>query len=221
GFNQMVEGLRERQRLADLFGRHVGPEVARHALERGAELVGEQRVLTALFVDLIGSTTLAEERPAAEVVAVLNALFDAVVEAVVAEGGWVNKFEGDGAVCVFGALVDQPDHAARALRAARSLHAAITERAQSDDALDAAVGVSTGAAVAGNIGAVERFEYTVIGDAVNEASRLSEVAKNHRGRVLASEAAVEAAAGQAGEWVFDAEVTLRGRRRPTRSYRPD
>ena len=187
----MVGGLRERQQLADLFGRHVGAEVARQALERGDRLGGEQREVSALFVDLIGSTALALRRPAEQVVGVLNAMFDAVVAAVTAEGGWVNKFEGDGALCVFGAPGDQPDHAARALRAATRPAAPSWRRAAAVPGLDAAIGVSSGLAVAGNVGSVQRFEYTVIGDPVNEASRLTRWPRRHPCRVLASGAAVD------------------------------
>ncbi|HEV7887006.1 MAG TPA: adenylate/guanylate cyclase domain-containing protein [Acidimicrobiales bacterium] len=222
GFNQMVSGLRERQHLRDLFGRHVGDEVARQALERDAALGGgEQRDASALFVDLIGSTALAATRPAQEVVATLNALFDAVVRVVGAEGGWVNKFEGDGALCVFGAPADQPDHAARALRAARLLRDELA-RLRHDGgigALDAGIGVSSGTVVAGNVGAEERYEYTVIGDPVNEAARLTELAKTRPERVLAGERAV-AAAGPAGEaWVLAGEFELRGRG-PVCAYAP-
>ncbi len=120
GFNRMVTGLRERAELADLFGRHVGQEVAAQALERGAALGGESRAASMVFVDLIGSTAMAEVLPPGEVVATLNAFFHAVVETVQAEGGWVNKFEGDGALCLFGVPGVQPDHAARALRAGAS-----------------------------------------------------------------------------------------------------
>jgi adenylate cyclase len=215
GFNRMVAGLRDRQRLRDLFGRHVGDAVARQALERGIGLGGEQRDASAMFVDLIGSTTLAAERPASEVVDTLNALFGAVVRAVAAEGGWVNKFEGDGALCVFGAPADQPDHAARALRAARSLRNALRA-----GALDAGIGVSSGTVVAGNVGAEERYEYTVIGDPVNEAARLTDLAKQHPGRVLASEPAVRDAGPAGADWVRVGEFDLRGRGRPTCAYAP-
>src|SRR3546814_3520462 len=98
----MVAGLRERQRLQDLFGRHVGHEVAAQAIERGSDLGGESREASAFFVDLIGSTAMAEVLPPTEVVATLNAFFEAVVDEVSAQGGWVNKFRGDGALCVFG-----------------------------------------------------------------------------------------------------------------------
>jgi adenylate cyclase len=82
GFNRMVAGLRERERLRDLFGRHVGEDVARRALERGVELGGEVRTCAVLFVDLVGSTGLAASRPPAEVVALLNRFFCLVVEVV-------------------------------------------------------------------------------------------------------------------------------------------
>ena len=122
----------------------------------------------------------------------------------------VNKFEGDAALCVFGAPVPQRDHAARALACARKLRERI-------DALDAAIGVSCGTVVAGNVGAEARFEYTVIGDPVNEAARLTELAKQHDERLLASGGAVDAAGGdEALRWTPDGEVTLRGRECPTR-----
>ena len=103
GFNRMAAGLGERERLRDLFGRHVGRDVARAALEGELRLGGELREVAVLFVDVVGSTTLAARRPATEVVALLNAFFALVVECVEREDGWVNKFEGDAALCVFGA----------------------------------------------------------------------------------------------------------------------
>jgi adenylate cyclase len=218
GFNQMAAGLREREKLRELFGRHVGEEVARQALERGADLEGEQREVSALFVDIIGSTSMAQDRAPAEVVEALNRFFDRVVRVVGDEGGWVNKFEGDGALCVFGAPADQPDHAARALRAARRLRLELDGMAPTD--LDAGIGVSTGTAVAGNVGAAERYEYTVIGDPVNEAARLCDAAKQRGPRVLASGAAVDAAGDEATHWTSVGELELRGRRAATPAFEP-
>src|SRR5207248_3410168 len=102
GVKRMVGGLRERERMRDLFGRQVGEDVVRHALEHGVELGGEAREAAVLFADIEGSTSLAATRDPTEVVSLLNAFFAIVVEVAAAHTGWVNKFEGDAALCVFG-----------------------------------------------------------------------------------------------------------------------
>jgi adenylate cyclase len=220
GFNDMVRGLRERAQLEDLFGRHVGVEVARQALERGVQLGGEARDISALFVDLVGSTTLAATRPPSEVVEILNALFAAVVRVTATEQGWVNKFEGDAALCVFGAPMAEPDHATHALRAARGLRAELAWLGRRYG-IDAGIGVASGTAVAGNVGAEDRYEYTVIGDPVNEAARLTDEAKNHPARVLASGAAYdEADDDERRFWRECGSYMLRGRPEATRAYEP-
>ena len=217
GFNRMADGLRERERLQDLFGRHVGREVAQRALDRGVELGGEAREAAALFVDLVGSTTLAATRPPGEVVEILNRFFAVVVEATHRHQGWVNKFEGDAALCVFGAPEDPGGAPARALAAAREMAGRLAAEVPE---VRAAIGVSWGPVVAGNVGAAERYEYTVIGDPVNEAARLSDLAKEREG-VLASEAIVSAAGGaEAARWTVGDSVTLRGRAEPTRLASP-
>ena len=218
-FNAMATGLEERERLRDLFGRHVGEDVVRSALDGdgdGPRLGGEVRDVGVLFTDLVGSTALAAERPPGEVVRVLNDFFAVVVEVAGRHGGWVNKFEGDAALVVFGAPTDHPDAAGAALRAARELHERMTGRP-----LRAGIGVSFGPAVAGNVGAEERFEYTVIGDAVNEAARLCELAKRRDDCVLASATAIESASPrERHRWLECDEVVLRGRSRPTRIAAP-
>jgi adenylate cyclase len=209
GFNRMAEGLRERERIRELFGRQVGEDVARAALREGTRLGGEERQVGALFVDLIGSTSVAMAMPPTEVVRLLNRFFRVVVEVVEAEGGLVNKFEGDGALCVFGAPVPRDDPARDALRAARAL----ADRLSRDvPEIDFGIGISAGIAVAGNVGAEHRFEYTVIGDPVNEAARLSELAKQRPERVLASEAALaKATDAESAAWRITDSAVLRGR----------
>ena len=218
GFNQMMTGLRERERIRDLFGRHVGEDVAREALERDESLGGETREVAILFIDMIGSTELASSRPATEVVDILNAFFGAVVESVHEHGGWVNKFEGDAALAVFGAPQEIEDPAGKALAAAREM----AERlAANVDEVDAGIGVTWGEVVAGNIGGAERFEYTVIGDAVNEAARLMDLAKERSIPILASADAVEKASDEeAAHWELGDEVELRGRSQATRVATP-
>ena len=213
GFNSMVAGLREREKLRDLFGRHVGHHVANSALERGAVLGGEHREAAVLFVDLIGSTTLAAERDPAEVMSLLNRYFEIVVDVAHKHSGWVNKFEGDGALCVFGAPGDVDDPAGCALSAAREMDERL--RAELPE-LAAAIGVSAGRVVAGNVGAAERFEYTVIGDPVNEAARLTQLAKSTAHRVLASACTLERVTSrEQWRWRNDGEANLRGRPEPT------
>jgi adenylate cyclase len=129
----------------------------------------------------------------------------------------VNKFDGDGALCVFGAPADLPDHRAAALRAARRLRDRLGVLAPG---IEAGVGVSSGPVTAGNVGAEERFEYTVIGDPVNEAARITEAAKAVPERVLASEPTVAGAGGEAAHWQRVGEQTLRGRAAPTALYAP-
>lgn len=212
GFNRMVAGLAERQRIEDLFGRHVGEDVARHALANDQQLGGEVLDASALFVDVVGSTMLARSVSAPTLVALLNRFFDAVVEVVSANGGWVNKFEGDGALCVFGAPVARDDHATQAVRAARLLRAELDSIAVVLPQLHAGIGVSSGRVVAGNVGALQRYEYTVIGDPVNEAARITDLAKQQPSMVLASGAAI-ALCDQAERdfWQMCGSTTVRGR----------
>ena len=219
GFNRMVEGLREKERLADLFGRHVGVEVARRAIEGGAALGGQLREVSVLFVDIIGSTSFAEHHPPDVVIALLNEFFSAVVTTVEEGGGWVNKFDGDGALCAWGRVEDDPDHATRALSTARALCTALNVLRARHPELDAGIGLSSGTVVAGNLGARSRFEYTVIGDPVNEASRLTDLAKGEPTRVLAAGAALRAAQpAEQAHWKCCGQVTLRGRTEPSEAW---
>ena len=213
GVNRMAAGLAEREQLQDLFGRHVGRDVAHAALDGGVKLGGEVRHVGVLLVDIVGSTSMAGRLPPEEVVSILNRFFSLVVEVVESYGGMVNKFQGDGALCVFGAPAARQDAAGAALCAARELRVRLTDELPH---VDAGIGVSAGATVAGNVGAEERFEYTVIGDPVNEAARLSERAKRRPERLLASGAAVEAAEeDEARRWEIGPSELLRGRDEPT------
>jgi len=209
GFNRMAEGLRERERIRDLFGRYVGPGVVQAALTSD-HLGGEERFVAVLFVDLVGSTELAVNRPPTEVVQLLNRFFEIVVDR---QGGFVNKFAGDAALAIFGAPAELPDAAGSALSAGRELARRLTDELPE---ATAGIGVTAGIVVAGTVGDVRRHEYTVIGDPVNEAARLSELAKSAPGRLIASMAAVnESAPGEAEHWQPSDEVIVRGRSAPT------
>jgi adenylate cyclase len=216
GFNRMAAGLREREEIRDLFGRHVGVDVARRALEQGVELGGEQRDVAVLYIDIVGSTNLARKLAATEVVDLLNRFFAIVIEVVENSRGSINKFAGDAALAIFGAPAPLDDRHACALAAAKQLAGRVASEIPE---IDFGIGVASGSAVAGNVGGTSRFEYTVVGDPVNEAARLGELAKTIPGRVAASGQLVEAAAAQG--WTAVDEVTLRGRGVSTTVYTPD
>lgn len=217
GINDMVAGLRERERIQDLFGQHVGPAVAEEAIRGGVTLDGgEERIAAALFVDITGSTRLTRTTDPSQFVAILNRFFSRVVAAVEENGGLVNKFEGDAALCVFGAPVELDDCATPALRAARR----IRDEVDRDGEVDIGIGVALGRVIAGQVGAPSRLEYTVVGDAVNEAARLTELAKRVDGRILASDDTVENAdPSEQQYWLRGKVLRLRGRDAPTHTYR--
>jgi adenylate cyclase len=211
GFNRMVAGLREREQLRDLFGRHVGEEVVRRAVDDDESLSGDERNVAILFIDLVGSTQLAATHEPHQVAAVLNEFFRIVVDEVDQQSGLINKFQGDAALAVFGAPLRTSDPAAAALSTARTLGIELRRLP-----VDFGIGVSAGPVFAGNIGAENRYEYTVVGDAVNEAARLADRAKDFDGRVLCSGAALgQAADAERRHWSAEASEVLRGRSAPT------
>ncbi|QCB27570.1 adenylate/guanylate cyclase domain-containing protein [Corynebacterium endometrii] len=216
GFNEMMRGLRERQRVSDIFGRYVGAEVAQRALEERPQLGGEDRKVAVLFIDVIGSTTFAVAHTPEEVVEELNKFFDKVVSVVHRNKGIINKFQGDAALAVFGAPVNVPDSTSMALQAAREMRQELRGLR-----LQAGIGVAAGHVVAGHIGGSDRFEYTVIGDAVNEAARLTELAKDTPGQVLTNSSTLRGAnEAEQARWTLMKSIELRGRRRMTQLARP-
>jgi adenylate cyclase len=218
GFNSMVAGLRERERVRDLFGRHVGREVAAAAELQRPTLGGEERHVAVLFVDIVGSTQLVSTLPPIEVVELLNRFFAVIVDEVNRHRGLLNKFEGDATLAVFGAPVTLDNPEDDALAAARTI---VQRLAREVPECPAGIGVAAGQVVAGNVGANERFEYTVIGGPVNEAARLSELAKTADSRVVASAATVEnASESERAHWVLGETVTLRGHEQPIRLAMP-
>jgi adenylate cyclase len=197
-FNDMVAGLRRGQQVRQLLDQYVSPEVARQAVEAGADLGGRLARCSALFCDIRDFTPLTRQVEPARLIELLNAFMGAMIGVVVAEGGIVAKFGGDALMAVFGAPVSPAwDHAARAVRAALEMR-----RRREDLNRDLAgwpgvplrmgIGVATGEVVAGNVGAQERMEYTVIGDAVNLAARLQDATKDlGRDLIIAAETAAD------------------------------
>lgn len=213
--NDMAAALRERDRLTELFGQHVGADVAKRAVRDGVDLTGDIRAVSVLFVDVVGSTELATRFGPTDIALKLNRLLADIVATTQQNGGLVNKFEGDGALCIFGAPTAMQTDATAALRTARLMRNAI----QRGHEFDIGIGVSRGKVFAGDLGVRSRHEYTVVGDAVNEAARLTELAKAVPGRVLASGAVLEAAGDdERACWSHHAMLSLRGRSEPTSAW---
>lgn len=212
GFNRMVDGLAERDRLRDLFGRHVGPDVVNLAIAGDDSLSGDVRDVAILFIDLAGSTQLAASLTPPEIADVLNDFFQIVVAAVDDHDGVINQFQGDAALAIFGAPIQADGAATAALATARALTPALRRL----PVVDFGIGVSAGPVFAGNIGAENRYGYTVIGDPVNEAARLADAAKTAPGRAMASGPAIARADDAEGRrWTAHRSIALRGRAEPT------
>ena len=207
-FNQMVVGLREREKLRDLFGRYVSREVSEAVLSGRVSLKGERKTITCLYVDMRGSTTFAEKYQPEEVMAALNEYFEVIILATEAHGGIVNRFVGDEAVCVFGAPTEVRDHAERAVQAALSMREGLAYVNQKRTALGLptlkfGMGLNTGEVTAGATGSEERQEYTVIGDAMNAGARIQALNKTFPDYdILLSEFTQAALGPDAGQYGF-------------------
>jgi adenylate cyclase len=192
GFNTMVDGLKERDKLRATFGKYMTASVMEHLLSGKVQLGGTSIKVTILFTDIRGFTTMSEHMEPQAVVALLNEYFTEMVQIVMKEDGVVDKYIGDAIMAVFGAPVPKRDDAINALRAAvRMRHALahLNERLvkRGIEPIRTGIGIHTGEVVAGNIGSETRMEYTVIGDAVNLASRLESATKEQGVAILISE----------------------------------
>ena len=185
-FNQMAEELFRHSLTRQSFGKYVGVEVLEMILADPERmwLKGRKNDATILFADIRGFTAFSENRDPEEVVEMLNTFFEIATAAILEYGGYVDKFIGDAVLGVFGVPVYRRDHVERAVRAAMDLTARLHQQGNHDNPLLSSVGIGihTGPIVSGNIGSQTRMEYTVIGDTVNLASRLSSLAKG--GEVL-------------------------------------
>jgi adenylate cyclase len=216
GFNRMVEGLAERERIREAFGTYVDPDVADHILAEGTDLAGEEVEVTIMFIDVRDFTGFAERHPAPEVVAAVNKLFELVVPIIHERGGRVDKFVGDGLMAVFGAPNRQPDHADQALGAALEIAQAV----KASD-LEIGIGLNSGPVVSGNIGGAGRLEFGVIGDAVNVAARVEAATRQTGDTVLIAERTKQLLAGTHPPLQKRDGVTLKGKREQVAVYAPE
>jgi adenylate cyclase len=191
GFNRMVHGLRERDRIKETFGKYVTPEIRDEILGGRVALEGQALEVTILFADLRDFTPWVEATDPRQVLRDLNAYFTEMEGAITAHGGVVLQYIGDEIEAVFGAPVPARDHAARAVRAAADMRARLAawNAARARDGkppLRHGIGIHTGTVLAGNVGSHERLSYALVGDAVNLASRIQDLTKDAGTDVLVS-----------------------------------
>lgn len=197
---QMVERLSVEHEQRERLGRYFSPEVARQITDSEAGLAaGEAKILTVLFTDLRSFTSMSEGLEAAQVVPLLNGYFEEMVAVVFKHGGTLDKYLGDGLMVYFGAPLPQPDHAVRAVRCALEMlrRLAALNRAHGlagRPELRMGIGIHTGTAMVGTMGATHRQEYTAIGSTVNLASRLEQLSKDYEHDIIVSETTRQAVA---------------------------
>lgn len=219
GFNRMVAGLRDRERIREAFGTYVDPDVAEHILREGPSLEGEEIEVTMMFIDIRDFTAFAERLSAREVVAALNRLFESVVPIIHGHGGHVDKYVGDGLLAVFGAPRRRRDHADQALAAALAI--ADTVDRSFKDQLSLGIGLNSGRVVAGNVGGAGRLEFTVIGDAVNVAARVEAATRETGDAVLVSAHTKALLSNAPAPLAERPQVPLRGRNEAIALFAPE
>lgn len=200
-FNLMVSEIKERERLRDAFGRYVAKELAEDVMKHGANLGGKEVHASVLFADIRGFTAMSEKMTSYEVVSMLNQYFSAMSPAIKQELGWINKFGGDSLLAVFGVLPPDDDHIHHTIQAALNMRGALARfnedrRKQGKESLEIGIGIHTGKMVVGSVGSEDRMEYTVIGDAVNTASRIEGLNKKWNTHILVSQDVATAVEGK-------------------------
>jgi adenylate cyclase len=216
-FNRMAEDLALKEKIKDSFGQYVTPEIVDMILENPDNqwMKGLNVEATVLFVDIRGFTGLAEEKEPEAVIEMLNVHFTRVTDIVIRHGGHLNKFVGDEAMIVFGTPAPNPQHAEAAVRAALDIQEEMArinrEMKPGHVSFEVGIGINSGEIVAGNLGSPKRMEYTVIGDNVNVASRLTSLAKG--GEILISKQTFESIEDNSRLTVTDrGKVSVKGKK---------
>lgn len=211
----------ERERVRYVFSRFVPAGVVDEVLastDENLRLGGVERDCTVLFSDLRGFTTFSESQPAARVIEVVNFYLNEMSEAILAAGGTLIAYMGDGIMAIFGAPLEQEDHADRAIVAAREMIGPRLERFNAwlaeegyDHSFEMGVGLNSGPVMAGNVGSEQRVEYTAIGDTTNTASRLEGMTKNSKSMLFISATTRERMRTSTTDLSLIGEVEIRGR----------
>jgi adenylate cyclase len=222
-FNEMAAGLVDRDRVRNLLGKIVSPEVAQELLSKDIELGGEEREATILFVDIREFTTLCENRSPTEILDLLNNYLTHVSGVIEEHGGVVDKYIGDAVMALFGAPLHHEDDPARAVESALNICLVLkgfNENLikQGTPELRIGIGVNSGLVVAGNMGSITRLNYTVIGDTVNLAARLEGLTKVYGVEIIVSQSTMESTQ----EMVYRQldRVRVKGKQEPVNIYQP-
>ncbi|HHS97282.1 MAG TPA: adenylate/guanylate cyclase domain-containing protein [Chloroflexi bacterium] len=217
-FNRMIAELREQERLKTAFGRYVSDAVRDAILSGRIQLGGERREITIMFTDIWGFTAWCERTPPESVVQTLNSYYENLVRVLASHGGTVTRYMGDGLLVLFGAPLEDPDHALHAVQAAWKAYVHLEKFNDIRRGLGAlpirtGFGIHTGIAVVGSVGCPERAEYTAVGDAVNLASRVEELTRELDATILISDATYRRVAEyvKVGKRI---RATVRGRSQP-------
>ena len=219
GYQYVVEG-REKRKMKRLFGQYVSRDVYAQLVSNPAlaRLGGQRRQMTVLFSDIRGFTTVSERGEPEEIVHTLNEYFTRMVDIVFTHKGTLDKFVGDMVMALFGAPIDDVNHAEHAVDAALEMIDELKRlntqwTAQGRPALDIGIGISTGPMIAGNIGSEAIMSYTVIGDSVNLGSRLESLNKSYATRIIISDAT---RAALPDRYIFRplGEVVVKGKAQP-------
>jgi adenylate cyclase len=222
GFNQMVDQLKAADEMKRTMGKYMARKVMAHLLKEKMSLGGEKLNVTILFTDIRSFTSISETMDPQALVALLNEYFTEMVTIVLKQDGVVDKYIGDAIMVVFGAPEPEPNDALRAVRSAVGMREALRKlneriQARGMTPLRTGIGIHTGEVIAGSIGHEEQRQYTVIGDAVNLASRLESATKDLGVNILISEHTYEIVKDYVEARAMK-EITVKGRAQPVMTY---
>ena len=221
GFLKSYQTVSEKNKVMNMFGQHVSPEVMEKLLQQKSEMEGEIRSVCVMFLDIRNFTTFSESRSPQEVFTYLNSLFEFMIEIVNRNHGVINKFLGDGFMAVFGAPFSDGRDSQNAVKAAREIIQTLHQEVLSGriQPTNVGIGLHTGNAVTGNVGSSQRKEYTIIGDVVNLASRVESLNKQFDSQLLISDAVKNAIGKEGADAISLGKVAVKGRLDPVEVFK--
>lgn len=221
GFLKSYQTVSEKNKIMNMFGQHVSPEVMEKLLQQKSEMEGEIRSVCVMFLDIRNFTTFSESRSPQEVFTYLNSLFEFMIEIVNRNHGVINKFLGDGFMAVFGAPFSDGRDSQNAVKAAREVIQTLHQEVLSGriQPTNVGIGLHTGNAVTGNVGSSQRKEYTIIGDVVNLASRVESLNKQFDSQLLISDAVKNAIGKEGADATSLGKVAVKGRLDPVEVFK--